>query len=172
MREVHRLEQLDRHAAPPAVAGGGPLADAVDGELGGFRKLREEEGAGGVRAVVLAGDDRPLPPQPLADRPFGGPRVEPREIGRARFREAGPELPGELLHRRLVVGDGVEVGKGEAAGAQAVAEGRHRQPGIVLHPREALLLGRRRQPAVAQQAAGGFVEEGGEAENVHGGRAV
>ena len=48
---------IDAVAAAGAVAGGGPLADAVDGEDGGFVERRGEEGAGRVRLVVLGEDE-------------------------------------------------------------------------------------------------------------------
>ena len=170
MRELDLCETFDGGAAADSVGGGRPFADAVDGEHRGLRETGEEEGGGRVRGVVRVGADRPLPPEPLADRPLRPPRIEPGEIAPRPLRSPRPELAGELVDRPLVVGDAVDLIDPDPPRLQAEAERLNRQPRVVLDPREPLLLGRRHQHPVAQQAARRFVEEGGEAEDVHGTR--
>ena len=50
--------RLEGDAIPPAgpEAGGGPLANAVEGEDGRFLERRRKESASGVRLVVLGED--------------------------------------------------------------------------------------------------------------------
>ena len=65
VREARLLEQLDavlsapspQVALPTPSVAGGPLADAVDGQDRRLLERRAEEGAGGVRQVVLDEQD-------------------------------------------------------------------------------------------------------------------
>ena len=56
MREAQLVRQLDPVAAPDAEARGRPLADAVQRQDRGLLERRREEGAGGVRLVVVGED--------------------------------------------------------------------------------------------------------------------
>ena len=78
MREADLLEDLDLAPGAVAVGGGGPLADAVHGEDRGLLEGRVEEGARGVRAVVLAEEEGPVPAQALTDRELRSPRAPAR----------------------------------------------------------------------------------------------
>jgi hypothetical protein len=114
---------------------------------------------------MLEGVDPPLEAEHLADLTLGPVRIEPRP---AVVAAPCPQLAPQLLHRRLVERHAIDVADVEAAGLQAEGKGRHRQARVVLDAREALLLGRRHQPAVLQQATGRLVVERRDADDVHG----
>src|SRR5204862_3704443 len=107
--ELHLLERLDGGSTRPAVGGGGPLSDPVDGEDGRRGKSGEEKGAGGVGEVMLEGEERAVVSQSLADDPFGAAGIKPGEVARRARGNSRPELARQLLDRRLVVGDAVDV---------------------------------------------------------------
>src|SRR5215210_3430855 len=109
---------------------------------------------------MAEGEDRTLVAEPFTDRPLG-----PARVGIS-YGDVGPELPGELADRGLVVGDRVDLRDPDPSGFEAVTEGRDRQAGVVLDPGEALLLGGGHEPAVLQEAAGRLVEESRDADDV------
>jgi len=71
VREADLVRQFDAIAAADANAGGGPLADAVEGDDGGLVERRRKERAGGVRLVVIGKDVAATigPAEPFAQRP-------------------------------------------------------------------------------------------------------
>jgi hypothetical protein len=71
--------------------------------------------------------------------------------------QSHPDLSGELLLRVFVVGNAVDVGQGDAALLKTKAKGSPGEARIVFDPREALLLRRSDQLAVAQETAGCIV---------------
>jgi hypothetical protein len=121
-----------------------------------------------MRLVVLDELERPVESEQLANltlRPRCVQAEERVRVQRGDLGEPGPELPVELLARVLVVGDAIHVRDREVRLLEAVTEGRLRQPRIVLDARESLLLRRGDQLAVVQEAAGGVVEMGRDADD-------
>src|SRR5262245_30877840 len=198
-----RVEQTDRvregdlpqRGQLAAVAEPGrrrrPLADAVHAQDGGAREGRRVERGGGVGLVVLAEEDRGKRrrrvaagerPQLVLEKalqehlllePDGHGRHEGSDAPR-RERQVRLEQALQLDEGLVVEGDVAQVAEADPALAQAVARGVNREPRVVLLPREALLLGRRHDLAVAHQTRGAVVVEGGDAEDVvrHGRLAI
>src|SRR5690606_11446509 len=85
-----------------------------------------------------------------------------------REREVRLQQPLEGEERLVVERDGVEVGGRDPAFAETVRDGVRRERRVVLEAGEALLLRRRHDPPVADEAGRGVVVETGEAEDGHG----
>ena len=99
-------------------------------------------------------EDGPVKAELPPDRPLGLAGVEPGQIAGSAFWSARPQLPGQFLDGRFVVGNAVEIGKSDAALSQAKAKGPHRQPRIVFDSCEALFGCGRDKLAVLEQTAG------------------
>lgn len=81
--------------------------------------------------------------------------------------EIGLDQPLELEERLFVEDDAVELRGRDARFAQAISDCVGREAGVVLAPREALLLRGRDDPAVLDKAGGAVVIPGRYAEDVH-----
>ena len=139
VREAELMRQVDRGPSSDAKAGGGPLADAVDGQDGGLLERRRVEGAGGVGLVVL-GEEEPLPvgsPEGFRHRPreeqlFSDPerqRLDERREPGGRVGQIRLEEPFKLEQGLVVEADPVQVGGGEASLGQATGDGFRRERG-------------------------------------------
>ena len=176
MGEADLAEHANVGAAADPVGGGGPLPDPVDGQDRRLVERRAEEGARGVREVVIAEDDLGLVHlEVLADL-----ALDPELLGHPgdhrfledapRLRERGhgrPEDAVELQERLLEEDDHVQVLAADAARLQAEVDRPARKVVVVLLAAEALLFGGRDQGTVLDQRGAGIVEEAGDAEDVH-----
>src|SRR5206468_5942758 len=167
-------QELEVLAASDAVRRRRPLAHAVHGEDGGLREGRRVEGARGVRLVVLGEEDGALvAAERLADlvareELLLGPHRHGRQEGaEPARRDAAVVLEQALeLEQRLVVeADVVELFRPELPLREAVGDGVAREGGVVLLAREALLLRRRHDLAVADEARRRVVIVGRDAED-------
>ena len=173
-REVDLFEEVDHRAGGPAEGGRRPLAHAVHRQHRGLFEPRVEEAARGV-GLVMVEDLQPAGVAEHApDLPLGA--VDPSRQAIQDFAADGlgglrverhPDLPGELLRGVFVVGDAVDVGEGDATRFETEPKGLPGEPRVVFDPREALLLRRRDQLAVAEEAAGGIVVVRRDPEDVH-----
>ena len=150
------------------------LADAVHRHDRRLLERRRVERRGGVRLVVLAEQHlalvsgKPTPdvighPQLLAEPERRRHQVRAKSARRARhvrFEEAI-----QLDERLLVEADEIEPRQVDAGLAQAVLDRPRRKAGVVLLPREALLLRCCDDASVLDEAGGRVVVVGGDAEN-------
>ena len=175
MREADLVRQLDAVAPPGPERGGGPLADAVHREDGGFVERGRKERARRVRLVVLGEDDLPLvaSSEPLRDgarqvelllRPQRHELQERPEAAR-RVRQVGLQQALELQERLVVEADVVELLGRDAGLVEAVADGVDRERVVVLAAGEPLLLRRRDDVAVDDERRRRVVVEGRDAED-------
>jgi hypothetical protein len=175
--EADLLEQRDVRALADAVGGGGPLTDPVDGEDRRLLEGRGQKGRGGVAHVVLGVEDGPRVGLELPADGRGHPEllVQPHRHrlaeGAERARkggDVGAQHPLELEQRLVVEADDVEVPGLDPGLLEDVADGVVGEVGVVLLPREALLLRGRDHLAVPQEGSGGVVVEAGDPEDVGG----
>ncbi len=173
--ELDVIEQADAVPLANADRRRAPLAHPVEGD---DRRLVEgagEERAGGM-AFMVVGEDQPCPGRPTDSLPQGPPHVqlllEPDRHGQPeapkparRVRQIGLDQPLELGQRLVVERDVVEVQGIQAPLFQAVGDRLPRHRGIVLLPREPLLLRRGHDPAVDDQRGGAVVVEGRDSED-------
>ena len=176
------LYQLEIVAAAAADRGRGPFSYAVDGQDGGVLERGGEERARGMGFVVLGVQQftvvlQGAPDLAIEEQLFLDPeRARHAELGEAsrRHTEVRLEDPLELEQRLVVEADVREIADRNGARREAVADCMDRKRRIPLFPRKPLLLGRRHDLAVAQQAGGAVVIERGDAKDVsrgHGRRA-
>jgi hypothetical protein len=182
VRELDLLEDLQPLALADADRRRRPLADAVEGEHRRLGEGRGVEGGGGVRLVVGGEvDGRRLGDAAGFER-LGDARRDPEllleperhrldEGGEAarRHRQVGLEDAVELEQRLVVEDDPVQAATvaADPPRLQAVAHRAGRETGVVLEPRETLLLRRRDDAAVLDQAGGRVVVVAGDAEELH-----
>ncbi len=181
MGKCHFLEDGDLPVLPVADGGGGPFADAVDGQDCRLPEGGGVKGAGGVGQVVVREEqfrDFPLSvPQFLhflADEALEEDLfLDPDGDGR----EEGLQAPGgedvvglqealELEKGLVVEDDGLQVLEADGSLLQAVAGGVGGKARIVLLPREALLLGGGDDPAVFYDGRRGIVIKGRQTQKV------
>src|SRR5262249_9678464 len=131
------------------------------------------EGAGGVALVVFQEHERgtaaDAPAQRAAREQFF---LEPGwQRGAEAAQAGGRECQGgfqealELGGRFVVEGGGIELGRPEVAGAQAVGDGVSGEAGVVFLAGKALFLGGGHHVAVHDQRGGAVVVERGDAED-------
>src|SRR5258708_22335312 len=128
-----------------------------------------------MRLVVLGEDIGPpvFPTQPLVHDAcklelFVDPlrrRLEERGDPDRRESQVGLEQPLEFQQRLFIKNHMVELGCRQPRRVQAVLDRVPRKPGIVLAPREPLLLGRGDNAAVNHERGGGIVIKGGNAQD-------
>ena len=162
VREVDLVRDLQIVAIADAEAGGGPLADAVDGQEGRRLVGRREERRRGVRLVVLGEEHLALETgqRPLDERrdeellldPQRDRLEERRQAGRC-ARQVGLQNALEFEEGLVVEGHQVEVGLADAAPLQAEANRFVRELGVLLDAREPLLRRRGHDLAVTSRQA-------------------
>ena len=129
-----------------------------------------------MRLVVLGVEDLALVAEVLAQLPVGEELLlDPERAGheeragspRGRRAEVGLQDPLELEQRLVVEADVGEIRRSRCRPAsRQYVDGVAREGGVALLPREPLFLRRGDDLAVAQQARGAVVIEGGDAEDV------
>src|SRR5262249_51280697 len=163
VREVDLLHGGQLAATPERDGGGGPLADPVHREHHRFGERRSEERAGRVAQVMLAeeyarapvdvGRESPQLPhqvrllEQLLAAPHRHRHAERTEPGGGE-RQVRLEETLELEEGLVVERDMVDLGRTDLRRLQTVFDGVMREARVVLLPGEALLLGRRDDPAV------------------------
>ncbi len=171
--------QLGLPPRPPlamADSEGCPLADSVRGQDCGAAGRSGEEGRGRMRLVVLGeenlsarhaeeGGDDSLDPQLLPQRvPHRSGEAAP---GAGKGPQGAGENPLELQHWLLVEDDRIELIGLEPAAFEAPLDRRQWKAGVVLSPREPLLLDGTDGHSVDQQGGCGVVIVGRDSENLH-----
>ena len=177
MREPQLLQQLDLVAPPHRDAPGRPLSDAVQRQDGRLLEGGREEGARGVGLVVLEEDvatrvgaaEAPVELPGREELLLEPEREAHQEQAEARrgVRDVRLEQPVELEQGLVVEGDEVEILGAQPGLGQAEIHGVLREAVIVLLAREALLLHRGDDLAVAHQAGRAVVIKGRDPEDVH-----
>ena len=174
VRELDISEGVNFGPAAIAIAGGGPLADPVEGHDRRFLVGRGIKGRRRVRLVVVAEEhghlavelalDQLRDPQLLLEPDHHALPVEANaQRGRAQM---GFEQAFESQQWLVVKADTVEVFDPDARLLQAVAYGVGGKIWVVLHARKALFLRGGDNFSIADQASGAIVVKRGKAEYI------
>ena len=167
MGKVDLFEDGQVTAVAAAVGGGGPLTYSVHRENGRILESGVEKAARGMRLVVLVRQDASLEAHPLTEVSLDTQDIEVRQPGPRTGALLRPQLPGELLGGRFIIGESIDLIDADSAVLQAESKRFERQTRIVLDAGEALLFGRGDQLTVAQEATGRLVIARGQADDLH-----
>src|SRR4030095_1970468 len=165
----------DRIAVPFTDGRGRPLTDSVGNDDGRLLERAAEERRSGVRLVVPAEEDVPLEARDaLFDHlrhlefllnPEGNRPLE-RPIALERILQIRLEEPTEGQDGVVVVGDAAQIGRLDACFLQAESDGGGGEALITLAAGKPLLLGRRDQLPIPQEAGRAVVIEGGDPQDI------
>ena len=174
VRKIDALLDLDRGAAAHAPRRAGEVAEAVDGNDHRLRERRPVKGGRQMREVVL--HRMRLAPERLSRKRARQVRFDAFALAlvadaiqhqaeiRALRQHVGELLP-QVGLRILVDGHVLDLRQSDPGLGEAVADGLARKARPVLDAAEALLLGRRDDLAIADEAGGGIAVERVDAED-------
>jgi len=170
-------QHLDAIAGTTADAGGGPLADTVDGENGRLIKGRWKKCRGSVRLVMFRKENLSVEMELIADDLFDPHfafdpdrhRFEEGSETARRAGEIGGKKPLTFEERFLVERDKIDIFRGgQFTLRQTGADRVDRKFGVVFFPGKTFLLCGSDDFAVTDEACGAIVVKSRYAKNVHG----